>query len=81
MKLITLNLWAGVVYEPLIEFIKKHSEDTDVFCFQEMAFGDSPNFTPIYKARVNLFLNFLKYFLILFLLSMFLKVTIFKMNR
>jgi endonuclease/exonuclease/phosphatase family metal-dependent hydrolase len=36
MKLITLNTWGGVVYEPLAEFIKKHSVDTDIFCFQEV---------------------------------------------
>ncbi len=58
MKLITLNLWAGVVYEPLIEFVKKHSEYIDIFCFQEMAFGDLPNFTLVNKARINLFSEF-----------------------
>jgi exonuclease III len=55
MKLITLNLWGGIVYEPLMEFIKKHSVDTDVFCFQEMIFGDTPGFTEQDKARINLF--------------------------
>jgi exonuclease III len=55
MKLITLNLWGGIVYEPLIEFIKKHSSDTDIFCFQEMLFGDKPEFTTLDKGRVNLF--------------------------
>ncbi len=55
MKLITLNLWGGVVYEPLIEFIKTHSSEIDIFCFQEMLFGDSPKLTPVAKARENLF--------------------------
>ena len=55
MILITLNLWGGVVYEPLMEFIKKHSLDVDVFCFQEMLFGNNPQVTPIAKARENLF--------------------------
>jgi endonuclease/exonuclease/phosphatase family metal-dependent hydrolase len=55
MKLITLNLWGGIVYEPLINFIKKHSEDTDIFCFQEMLFGDNPKHTLVHKARENLF--------------------------
>mgnify|MGYP001591999384 CR=1 FL=1 len=36
MKLINLNLQGGVVYEPLMEFIKKHSSNTDIFCFQEV---------------------------------------------
>lgn len=35
MKLITLNIWGGHVYDPLIQFIKKHSE-IDIFCFQEV---------------------------------------------
>lgn len=36
MKLISLNTWGGKIYQPLINFIKKQSEDTDIFCFQEM---------------------------------------------
>ncbi len=36
MKLISLNLWGGKLYEPLIKFIKKQSADTDIFCFQEV---------------------------------------------
>jgi exonuclease III len=55
MKLITLNLWGGVVFEPLIEFIKRHSSAIDIFCFQEMLFGDNPKLTPVAKARENLF--------------------------
>ena len=55
MKLITLNLWGGIVYEPLMEFIKTHAKDTDIFCFQEMLFGDIPDFTPGDRARGNLF--------------------------
>ncbi|MFA6513862.1 MAG: endonuclease/exonuclease/phosphatase family protein [Patescibacteria group bacterium] len=55
MKLITLNLWGGVVYEPLIEFIISHAEETDVFCFQEMLFGSHPQVTPVARARENLF--------------------------
>lgn len=35
MKLITLNIWGGRVYEPLIEFLKKYSREIDIFCFQE----------------------------------------------
>jgi len=55
MKLLTLNLWGGVVYEPLMEFIKQHSKDVDIFCFQEMLFGDKTQFTTTKKARENLF--------------------------
>lgn len=35
MKLVCLNLWGGKIYEPLMDLLKKHSEDTDIFCFQE----------------------------------------------
>ena len=35
MKLITLNIWGGQVYEPFIEFLKKYSQEIDIFCFQE----------------------------------------------
>lgn len=35
MKLISLNIWGGKIYQPLMEFIKKQSETTDIFCFQE----------------------------------------------
>ncbi|MBU1039238.1 endonuclease/exonuclease/phosphatase family protein [Patescibacteria group bacterium] len=55
MKLITLNTWGGIVFQPLMDFIKKHSVNTDIFCFQEMLFGPKPQFTPVNKARENLF--------------------------
>lgn len=35
MKLISLNTWAGVVIEPLLDFFEKH-KDVDVFCLQEI---------------------------------------------
>lgn len=35
MKLITLNIWGGQVYSPLLEFIASHRE-IDIFCFQEV---------------------------------------------
>ncbi len=55
MKLISLNMWAGTVYEPLVRFIKEESINTDIFCFQEVLFGDSPEFLPKTKARINIF--------------------------
>lgn len=55
MKLISLNLWGGIVYEPLINFIKKFSIDTDIFCFQEIVFGNTPYFSAEEKVRLNLF--------------------------
>lgn len=35
LKLITLNIWGGHVYEPLIAFAKAH-QDIDIFCLQEV---------------------------------------------
>lgn len=54
MKLITLNAWGGKLYEPLMEFIKKN-KDVDVFCFQDVLFGNEPVFSPIKHGRINLF--------------------------
>lgn len=42
MKLITLNIWGGKIFEPLMDFFKKHAEDTDIFCLQEV-FNNPPN--------------------------------------
>ena len=36
MKLITLNIWGGKVFEPLMDFLKVHAKNTDIFCFQEV---------------------------------------------
>jgi len=36
MKLISLNIWEGELYQPLIDFIGKYSPETDIFCFQEV---------------------------------------------
>lgn len=35
MKLISLNIWGGIVKEPLLNFIYQH-KDTDIFCLQEV---------------------------------------------
>ncbi len=39
MKLISLNTWCGIVYEPLKKFIEEQAKDTDIFCFQEIRNG------------------------------------------
>lgn len=36
MKIISLNAYAGTLFEPLMAFVKKHQNDTDIFCFQEI---------------------------------------------
>lgn len=36
MKVLSLNLWGGTVYEPLMRYLKRQSQTVDVFCFQEV---------------------------------------------
>lgn len=48
MKLITLNIWGGRVFEPLMDFFKKHAATTDIFCLQEV-FNNPPHI----KSRVQ----------------------------
>lgn len=55
MKLMTLNIWGGKIYDPLMQFLETHAKDIDVFCFQEVLFGTVAEFTPIDHARLNIF--------------------------
>jgi len=55
MKLITLNIWGGKIYEPLIEFFEHHAKDTDIFCLQDLLFGSEPSFTAVSGGRINIF--------------------------
>lgn len=52
MKLISLNTWGGKYFEPLIAFIKEHSSNTDIFCFQEIY--DTPMLRAYQNIRTNL---------------------------
>ena len=54
MKLITLNAWGGKLFEPFIKFVKDY-DDVDVFCFQDLLFGNDPIASPIQGGRINLF--------------------------
>ena len=36
MKVVTLNIWGGRIHKPFLDFLKKYSEEVDVFCFQEV---------------------------------------------
>ena len=36
MRLLSLNLWGGMVHEPLLEFLKQQQQSIDIFCFQEV---------------------------------------------
>ena len=53
MKIISLNIWGGVVYEPLIKFIEKN-KDIDIFCFQEVLFAEHEDHSAKFKARLNI---------------------------
>lgn len=53
MKLISLNIWGGKVFQPLINYVKKAAETTDIFCFQEV-FSEA-NKSVYEGARLNIF--------------------------
>lgn len=36
MKLITLNVWGGKLFQPLIDFFHQYSAEVDIFCLQEV---------------------------------------------
>lgn len=55
MKLISLNIWGGKLYEPLVNFVKDYSKEVDIFCFQDVLFGKEPAFTKVDKGRINIF--------------------------
>ncbi|MBP9758178.1 endonuclease/exonuclease/phosphatase family protein [Candidatus Dojkabacteria bacterium] len=55
MKVISLNIAFGEIFQPLLEFIKTNSIDTDVFCFQEVLFGKDKVFSKENHARLNIF--------------------------
>lgn len=53
MKLISLNIYGGKYYLPLITFINQHSQNTDIFCFQEVFSTNSPvKQFPEYRANM-----------------------------
>lgn len=54
MKLISLNTYGGRFFEPVMEFIKQHSTDTDIFCFQELLHTTSDTIN-IAEFRANFF--------------------------
>ncbi len=55
MKLISLNVWCGIKYEPLKKFLEAQLKDTDIFCFQEVRNGEYLNQTAGPEERTNLF--------------------------
>ncbi len=54
MKLISLNLWGGKLYQTLMDFINKNSRDTDIYCFQEV-FKTATDKTESAGFRLNLY--------------------------
>ncbi len=54
MKLISLNTWGGKIFNPLIDFIKHNSLDTDIFCFQEV-FSTTSDHQAELDFRLNLY--------------------------
>lgn len=36
MKLVSLNIWGGRAFDPLMQFVNSLAKDTDIFCFQEI---------------------------------------------
>ncbi|OGH47576.1 MAG: hypothetical protein A3A51_03275 [Candidatus Levybacteria bacterium RIFCSPLOWO2_01_FULL_39_10] len=46
MRLITLNIWGGTIFEDLVSFLNKKRSTTDVFCFQEVFDSDRNVLTP-----------------------------------
>ncbi len=59
MKLITLNVWGGGVYDKLMEFVKLHAGDADIFCLQEV-FSNPSGTHPNGRWRSNLLEDFKK---------------------
>lgn len=39
MKIMTLNIWGGKMFNDLEPFLKTHAKDVDIFCFQEVYRG------------------------------------------
>ena len=54
MKLVSLNLWGGRAFAPLMKFLREQSRDTDIFCFPE-AFHSNSGIEMSRDTRTNLF--------------------------
>jgi len=59
MKLISLNIWGGTLFKPLLEFIRSAAPTTDVFCFQEV-FRSGSDVATSGGARMNIFADLVK---------------------
>jgi len=69
MKIVSLNTYGGRFFEPIMNFIKEQSKDTDIFCFQEIlhtsqAQKEEKNFRLNFFEEINLSLsNFRGFFI------------------
>lgn len=36
MKLVTLNIWGGKLFQPLVDFFQNQKDEIDIFCLQEV---------------------------------------------
>ena len=54
MRLVSLNIWGGTVFDNVIEFIKRESGQTDVFCLQEV-FSSQLSESELPERRYNIF--------------------------
>lgn len=56
MKILSLNVWGGKERDALLAFIERIAPEVDVFCFQEMLFGEEGVWTET-GARRNIYLE------------------------
>ena len=68
MKLISLNIWGGVINDPLVDFLNKYKNEVDIFCFQEVYKSDeeirnqSQEKIVTFKDLIEIFRDFNGYF-------------------
>lgn len=55
MKLVSLNIWAGREFGPLMKYVLDQSRDTDIFCFQEVFDTTTSRKTVNKYYRANIF--------------------------
>ncbi|MBI2595970.1 endonuclease/exonuclease/phosphatase family protein [Candidatus Daviesbacteria bacterium] len=68
MKLLSLNVWGGTDFAPLMDYLQKQIASADIFCFQEV-FDNNEHVSVTHGARANLweelsnlFLDFHKFY-------------------
>lgn len=57
MKIISLNIWGGKVYQPLLDFITHYNNEIDIFCFQEMYKGGKSSRPHLKDMHMNIFVD------------------------